>query len=103
MGGRRTSRICIRTVNPRRWPAAATLLGNLHENFRGNPPLEKTMDLSNNQVGQELTVEHPLTVGANDAEYQTLVNGALEDGQLEFVRAGKLVRIVGGTVRAVGG
>jgi hypothetical protein len=72
----------------------AKKLGNAHENWIGNPPLEKEMDLFNNQVGYEQYLYlHNLNLSGhfyNDALIIKLLD-LVEKGGLKRIKDGKLV------------
>jgi hypothetical protein len=59
--------------------------GNAHEDTLGNPPLEKTMDLHNNNVGRKLG----LTGAADDPP---VLRAAVRNGACRVIRNGALVR-----------
>ncbi len=57
----------------------AVPLGFAHEDYPENPPLEKEMDLHNNQVGFDIAQQNP---NATDEELGQLILDALNNGQL---------------------
>lgn len=55
-------------------------LANAHENWVGNPPTHKNMDLYNNAVGRQIGLNNPF---ANAAQMANHVMTALNNGQLQ--------------------
>ena len=56
-----------------------------HEGLPGNGAVREAMDLYNNAIGRQIAVANP---GASDAELATLVQAALDRGELVVVGAG---------------
>ena len=69
----------------------AKLWSDAHENYSSNPPLEKSMDLHNNNIGRNLVT---LEMHSND-----LISSAC----FNAVRSGKGLRLLGGFLRPTNG
>lgn len=66
----------------------ATALANAHENSPNNPPLEREMDLRNNQVGRNVylfVLSLNLTSHFFDAGLQIKINEMMQNGELWYL------------------
>ena len=69
-------------------PIITERFGNAHENFSGNPALERAMDLNNNRVGREISAANPdVPLSALEA----LIFRATIDGDLSKISGPSLV------------
>ena len=59
--------------------------GNAHEDFPGNLPAVRNMDLHNNSVGRQIARDNP---GATTQELQNLITLAVQDGRLIWICPG---------------